>query len=66
MSTSNNNKTAERPPSSPLAPAERMTPSPLASTDNYLSYPSDLEMFTIIMSKMATRDDLNTLINIII
>jgi HSP90 family molecular chaperone len=40
MSTSNNNKTAERLPSSPLAPAERTTPSPLASTDNYLSYPS--------------------------
>ena len=40
-----------------------MTPSPLASTDNYLSYPSDSEMFTIIMSKMATRDDLNTLLN---
>ena len=36
MSTSNNNKTAERPPSSPLATAERMTPSLLASHHLFL------------------------------
>ena len=40
MPTSNNNRTAERLPSRPLAPAERLPPRPLASNDNYLSYPS--------------------------
>ena len=39
MSTSNNNKTAERPPSSPLATAERMTPSLLASNKLLFSTP---------------------------
>ena len=40
MPTSNNNRTAERLPSRPLAPAERLPPRPLALNDNYLSYPS--------------------------
>ena len=40
MPTSNNNRTAERLPSRPLAPAERLPPRPLASNDNYLSSPS--------------------------
>jgi hypothetical protein len=40
MPTSNNNRTAERLPSRLLAPAERLPPRPLASNDNYLSYPS--------------------------
>ena len=39
MSTSNNNKTAERPPSSPLATAEQMTPSLLASNKLLFSTP---------------------------
>ena len=41
MPTSNNNRTAERLLSRPLAPAERLPPRPLASlNDKYLSYPS--------------------------
>ena len=40
MPTSNNNRTAERLPSRPLAPAERLPPRPLASNDNHLSSPS--------------------------
>jgi len=39
MPTSNNNRTAERLPSRPLALAEWLPPGPLASNDNYLSYP---------------------------
>jgi hypothetical protein len=40
MPTSNNNRTAERLQSRPLAPAERLPPRPLASNDNHLSSPS--------------------------
>ena len=40
MPTSNNNRTAERLLSRPLAPAERLPPRPLASNDNHLSSPS--------------------------
>jgi len=40
MPTSNNNRTAERLPSRPLAPAERLQSRPLALNDNHLSSPS--------------------------
>jgi hypothetical protein len=40
MPTSNNNRTAERLPPRPLAPAERLQSCPLASNDNHLSSPS--------------------------